>query len=117
MLKLMYIAGPYRAKTVAEIRQNIENARQVAEDWVKKEGWYPVTPHLNTAFMDGLASDSVFLEGALRLLEMCQAVCLVDGWWNSAGTIAEIEHAKNLGKPIFMKRGGHYEIGNPRPSR
>lgn len=116
MLKLIYIAGPYRSATVAGIRQNIENARQVAEYWVKKDGWYPVTPHLNTAFMDGLASDKIFLDGALKLLEMCDAVCLVDGWWNSDGALAEVEHAKQIGKPIFLKRGGHYEIGHPRPS-
>lgn len=101
MLKLMYIAGPYRSSTVAGIRQNIENARAVAEYWVKQPGWYPVTPHLNTALMDGLTDDKVFLDGAMRLLEFCDAVCLVKGWEQSAGTLAEIEKAKMLNIPVF----------------
>jgi hypothetical protein len=106
----MYIAGPYRASTVAGIRQNIENARAVAEYWVKQDGWYPVTPHLNTAFMDGIVDDGKFLDGALNLLEKCDAICLVKGWEKSAGTLAEVEKAKMLNIPVFRTIPNKQEI-------
>jgi len=109
-MKFMYIAGPYRASTVAGVRQNIENARQVAEYWVKKPGWYPITPHLNTAFMDGLVEDEKFLSGALQLLKICDAICLIDGWQTSDGTKKEISQAMQQNIPIFIKNGNIYEI-------
>jgi hypothetical protein len=88
-----YIAGAYRGKSVSEIRRNIDKAREVAER-VWAAGHVAICPHLNTAFMDGVAPDEVFLEGDLIILKFCQNMILVDGWQNSSGTKNEIEFAK-----------------------
>ena len=52
-MKLIYIAGPYKGKTVYEISENIRLARTHAALILKYcPGYFPVTPHMNTAFMD-----------------------------------------------------------------
>lgn len=103
-MKLVYIAGPYRAGTVDGIRQNIERARNVAHAVVTLPdlGYYPVTPHLLTAFFDGAAPDTFFLDGTMELLRRCDAVLLVSGWQKSTGTALEIAEAKRLGMPVFQ---------------
>jgi hypothetical protein len=104
-----YIAGAYRGKTVSEIRRNIEKAREVAER-VWAAGQVAICPHLNTAFMDGVAPDEVFLEGDLILLKFCQNMILVPGWENSSGTKNEIEFARSNHIEVYdsIERWEHY---------
>ena len=97
---IVYVAGPYRADTIAGVRRNIERARAVAEElWAM--GYPTICPHLNTAFMDGLAEDGDFLDGDLLILKRCDAVVLVDGYEDSIGAMAEVKCAAQRGLPIF----------------
>jgi nucleoside 2-deoxyribosyltransferase len=99
-IEVVYTAGPYRAKTASGIVANIRRAEAIAvELW--RMGYAAVCPHLNTALMDGLAPDHVWLNGDLKIMERCDAVVLIEGWENSQGTLAEIEHAKARGIPVF----------------
>lgn len=94
-MKVIFISGPYRAKTTAEIDNNIQRARQVAMKlW--KEGWIAYCPHMNTAHFDGLCPDNVWLEGNLEILRRCDAIYMMDGWMDSEGSIAEYNLAKEL---------------------
>lgn len=95
-MKLVYIAGPYRAPTREGIESNIQRAREAAEA-VCRLGAYPVTPHLNTAHFDGVAGDQFFLDGTMELMRQCDFVLLVDGWEKSAGAVAEFDEAQRLG--------------------
>lgn len=99
-MKLVYIAGAYRAKTLFEVEANIRRARERAVD-VVRAGHYPVVPHLCTGFMDGLAPDEHFLAGARDLLAQCDEVWLVKGWEASRGTLAEIAWAFRNHKPVY----------------
>lgn len=99
-MKLIYIAGPYRAATANEIRTNIRAAESRAED-VIRAGHYPIVPHLCTAFMDGLATDQHFLDGTLEAMRRCDEVWLVEGWEQSHGTRLEIAEAWRLGKSVY----------------
>ena len=109
---LVYVAGPYCSPTIAGVRANIERARAVAEQlWAA--GYPTVCPHLNTALMDGVACDETFLQGDMLILERCDRVVLVPGWIDSAGTRAEIAHARARGLPVFatvesMESGNEY---------
>ena len=97
---VVYVAGPYRAKTPYQIELNIAKAKAVAlEVW--KRGHYALCPHTNTANFDGELPDEVFLEGALELLRRCDAIVLVDGWEDSEGTIGEIAEASKRGMKIY----------------
>jgi hypothetical protein len=98
-MKLVYIAGPYRAPTTWGIAQNIHAAKE-AGAIVASLGAYPVIPHSNTAHMDGIASDDLWLAGTLELMRRCDAVVMVHGWQRSTGSKAEHAEAIRLGLPI-----------------
>lgn len=99
-MKLIYVAGAYRAPTIFEVDANIRRARDRAAD-VVRSGNYPVVPHLCTCYMDGLAPDALFLSGGLRLLARCDEVWLVQGWERSEGTRQEIAAALRSGIPVL----------------
>ncbi len=98
-MRLVYVAGAYRAATLFEVEANIRRARDRAVD-VVRAGHYPVVPHLCTGLMDGLASDDHFLAGARELLSRCDEVWLVEGWRRSRGTLLELGVALALGKVV-----------------
>lgn len=99
-MKVVYVAGPYTAKTDWERKQNIYRAEQVnAELW--KLGYYGLCPHMGTAFFGGLCLEKVFLDGGLEFLRRSDAVVLVEGWENSGGTLLEINEAKKMEIPIY----------------
>lgn len=100
-MKIVYVSGPYRADTIAGMHRNIENARAVAE-YLWKQGYAVICPHLNTAYMDGVAADDVILKGDLVILRVCDAIAFVEGWYNSEGSQdewqeAQITKMENLG--------------------
>ena len=99
-MKVVFIAGPYRASTPRGIVENIRRAEAVAiEVW--KLGAVALCPHLNTRLMDGVLPDEVWLNGDLELLSRCDAVMLVPGWQASSGTLNEVGQAQKLGIPVY----------------
>lgn len=99
-MKVAYVAGPYRAKTIYGITQNIEKAKKLAVKLWKK-GYAVICPHANSALMDGACDDSAFLDGGLELVRRSDFIVLVDGWKDSTGTLKEIELANELGIPVY----------------
>ena len=111
MVKLCYIAGPYRAGTINAVRENIRAAERAAIAAVRL-GFYPVSPHACTAFFDGLAPDKLWLEGGLELLRRCDAIMLCPGFRDSEGTMAEQAEARAQNKPAYLHHDTHTsEIG------
>jgi hypothetical protein len=99
-MKLIFISGPYRGKTKADIARNIRAARAAAiEFW--RAGYGVFCPHLNSAHMDGIAEDRAFLDFDLRILEVCDILYLLPGWETSAGARIERKEAAKLGKEIW----------------
>lgn len=99
-MKVVYIAGKYRGPNAWAIEMNIRAAAQVAAK-VWEAGHAAICPHLNTAHMDGLTSDEVFLAGTLEMLRRCDAVLCVSNWRDSVGARAEVEEARRVGLPVF----------------
>lgn len=100
--KLVYIAGPYRADTVEAVKLNIESAKKTAL-LVLEKGYYPVTPHLNSALFELLANvdDQFYLDHTLELMERCNAVVMSQGWQESQGATAEYERAKEIKQTVY----------------
>ena len=102
-MKLIYIAGAYRGKDSHTILMNIYNAEALGMDLVTYiDNVYPVVPHNNTRFWEGLKSPEFFIDGTLELMRRCDAVLVqtirVE---TSKGTAGEIEEARRLRIPVF----------------
>ena len=104
-MKLVYVAGAYRAKSTWDRDRNIQAAREVGAA-VARLGAYPVIPHSNTGHMDGLCEDQFWIDGTLELMCRCDAMILVPGWEKSSGTLGEIAKAKVLATPTFTSLMG-----------
>src|SRR3990167_5628921 len=100
-MKVVYIAGPFRAPNSWAMEQNIRRAETLAlEVW--RKGAAAICPHTNTRFYQGAAPDEVWLNGDLEILRRCDAVLMVEGWERSQGAGAEGEYARRLGIPVFL---------------
>ena len=99
-MKLVYVAGPYRAESEWAVLNNIRNAERVALK-VWKSGCACICPHKNTSFFGGAAEDEVWLRGDLEIVGRCDAVVCADGWECSVGSLGEIEFAKKNEIPVF----------------
>lgn len=102
-MKVIYVAGPYRARTAVGVGLNILRARRAAL-FVWQHGGVALCPHLNTAFFDGHAPDETWLKGDLELLKRCEAVWLIGGWTRSVGAITESAAAECLRLPRLQTR-------------
>lgn len=102
-MPLVYVAGPYRAPSVAGVELNIQAARAVGLLACRK-GWAPIIPHANTAHLDICApdiGDEFWLDATMAMMRRCDAVVLVAGWERSSGTRAEMREADRLFLPIY----------------
>src|SRR5579864_8255812 len=106
MMKLVYFCGPYRAKTFWETKLNVMYAEQFAGKAIGlTKNIFPVIPHTNTAFWDGLRDGQYFVDGTLTIMQRCDALFVMPGDDGkiaaSAGKQGEIAEAQRLGIPIF----------------
>lgn len=99
-MKVVYIAGPFRAGDSWSREQNIRRAEEAALN-VWRIGCACICPHTNTRFFDGAAPDSVWLEGDLEILLRCDAVLMVGNFKASKGAMEEMRVALKFGLPVF----------------
>lgn len=107
---LVYVSGPYTAKSHDEISANINAARDVAiKLW--EMGHTVICPHLNTAHFetDCKATYEQYMAGDFVLLAVCDAIVVLPGYDNSRGTKMEIDYAAELGIPTYYLT----EVGLP----
>ncbi|HUU93152.1 MAG TPA: DUF1937 family protein [Phycisphaerae bacterium] len=99
-MKVIYVAGPYRACCEHEVYLNIHEAGELARKvWLL--GAVAICPHKNTAFYGGNVDDRVWLDGDLEMIRRCDAMLMMPGWERSTGAKAERELAESLGQPVF----------------
>lgn len=100
-MKVVYIAGPFRASSAWLIEQNVRRAEQAAFD-VASLGAMPMCPHTNTRFFHGTLSEQFWIDGTKALLLRCDAVYLVEGWECSIGSLGERDEAERRRLPCFQ---------------
>ena len=99
-MKVIFIAGPFRAKNPWEVECNIRRA----EEWafrVAECGAMPLCPHTNTRFFDKTLTDDFWLEGTSELLKRCDAIFLTPNWEKSKGSVAEKKLAEKNNIHVF----------------
>lgn len=99
-MKLVYVAGPYRAETGQERQRNVLRAA-LRGATVAKHGGMPVVPHLLTRGLEGAAAEEFWIRGTMAVLGRCDAVFLVEGWKGSVGSVDEVAEAVRIGIPVF----------------
>jgi dienelactone hydrolase len=100
LVKVVYVAGAYRAKDIATTVKNIEKARRVAATlW--RQGYAVICPHSNSGLMDSNdIPEQTWLDGYLEILSRCDMLVVVPGWEQSQGTRGEIDFAQKHNIPI-----------------
>lgn len=106
-MKVIYIAGPFRAANAWLVAENVHRAEQAAHEVVKL-GAMPLTPHSIGARMDGTATAQFWISGTLELMRRCDAVLVLPGYKDSEGTRGEIAEAERLKLPVFMPHEPDY---------
>jgi len=102
--RLIFVSGPYKAKTEEEKADNICHAMRVAcRLW--ELGFFVLAPHLNTAHFENFTSldESIWIEGDLEILRRCDCVFMLKGFESSQGSLMELELAEKLQKAIYYE--------------
>jgi len=100
-MKVIYIAGPYRAESNWQIELNVRKAEELSlEVW--KRGAVPICPHTMTRFFQNELPDETWLKGFIELLRRCDAIFLLPGWERSQGTITEMVFAIDHNMKVLM---------------
>lgn len=102
--KVVYIAGPYRAKDYLTKQENIHAAACMAAR-VWKLGHVALCPHLNSAHLDEYGDEKLFVDGTLELMRRCDAVLTTFPGASliSEGARGEVLEARRLGIPVFER--------------
>jgi len=115
IIKVVYIAGPYRAANAWDREENIRAAERLAlEVW--RMGHAALCPHTartefalaerarsaNNRYFEGALPDPVFLDGDIAMLLRCDAVLMTPDWERSAGAAHERDIAIANGIPVFL---------------
>jgi hypothetical protein len=101
-IKIVYIAGAFRAATQWGIMQNVRKAESAALSlW--KLGYVVICPHAMTQNYQDECPDDVWLNGMIEILKRCDAIYLLRNYFQSTGTLTELAVARNLGLPIFYE--------------
>ncbi len=99
-MKVIYVAGAYRADTPEATARNIRRAEAVARQlW--RMGAAVICPHLNSFFFDGLVPDEWFLNGYLEMVRRSDMVVTVPNWVRSQGAKAEVWEAQKRRIPVL----------------
>ena len=108
-MKLVYVAGPYRASDSWEVEHNVRDAENVGF-MIAQFGAVPVIPHTMYRFWNGTLTDEFWLEATLDIMRRCDAVVMACDWEFSSGAKAEKQEAERLKIPVFLSTAeGNFE--------
>jgi hypothetical protein len=98
-MKVVYVAGPLRAKNAWEMELNIRRAEELALQ-VWKMGAAAICPHAMNRFYFGALGpmgDQMFLDGDFEIIRRCDAVLFTEDWMDSTGAMLEHKVARKEG--------------------
>lgn len=109
VMKRVYIAGPYRAKTAWDIENNIRRAERVGM-MVAEMRYAPVIPHPMYRYFHGTLSDQFWIDATESLLASCHASLFLFGWEESSGSRSEYAFCREHGVPYAELQVGNMGV-------
>jgi hypothetical protein len=102
MKGIVYIAGPYRGKTIFHVLLNIFRAWREAYRWWKM-GYTVICPNTNSLLMSefGLGEGIDFICADLEILCKCDMIVMLPNWEDSEGAREEHHCAVDLGLEVI----------------
>lgn len=119
-VRLVYIAGPYRAPTPEDIRRNVRAAEALGQAVIETGlPLLPVVPHSIGHRFGYLRPDDegYWLPATMALMERCHVVLMIPGWEDSEGSVEERARALALGLPVFETVDDLVKWAQPRTYR
>lgn len=105
-IKVVYIAGPFRAFNSWDMEQNVREAEGYALRIWRLGETAVLCPHANTRFFQGVCSDDVWLQGDLEMLRRCDVVFMLPKWEQSEGAKEERREAIRCSIPVVYSLYG-----------
>lgn len=99
-LPVVYVAGPYTAKTRWTQEWNVRAAEHQAYR-IAQSGAVPLIPHAMYRHFDGTLDAETWYAYTAELLLRCDALYLLDNWGESKGAVGERRLAIHRQIPIF----------------
>lgn len=99
-MQIVYVAGPFTAKTAWDIAENVRNAERVGL-LVAQSGAMPLIPHANSHLFFGQCTAEFWYEGTKELLVRSDAAIFIPNWRSSVGSVGEWDLCQKMGKPSF----------------
>jgi hypothetical protein len=96
ILPIVYVVGPLRHESPAQVAAHVMTA-QAAAVALARLGFAPYCPHANLAHGLGQIDESDASAINDTFLRLSAAVLLLPGWGNSEGSRDEVEKARRLG--------------------
>lgn len=100
-MKVVYIAGPFRANLPWHVELNVREA-ELWSAHVARVGGVPLCPHTMYRFFDKMQPDEFWLEATSELLRRVDAVLMLPEWELSEGAREEMQLAIRLETPVFL---------------
>lgn len=97
---LIYIAGPLRAPDEYS-RRMLKQEAERAMLRLLRYGYAVHCPHTHTYGLGGAVPERLFMRAEETIMLRCDAVLVLPGWFNSEGTMAEIDIAAEHDIPAF----------------
>lgn len=95
----VYISGPITGTVgYMERFQEIENKMAAA-------GIVAINPAKVNAQLPNTLSHAEYMKTSLAMLDMCEAIYMLDGWQQSKGCSIEFEYAYENGISIYFEKG------------
>ncbi|HEW91205.1 MAG TPA: DUF4406 domain-containing protein [Thermotogaceae bacterium] len=101
-MKLVFISGPYKADTNWQIERNIRNA-EIASLMVWKLGAVPICVHTMNRHFFGEIDEERVINGCMDIIMRCDAILMLSGWEESAGSYMEYNFAMKNNVTVFTR--------------
>jgi hypothetical protein len=100
MMKLIYVAGPYRGPNALEIERNTRRAEELGVK-VAMLGAMPMIPPANNRYFNGILDDRFWFLGNLEWMRRCDGAIFTRDWQRSSAARQEHDECERRGLPRF----------------